>query len=186
MQNTDKYRQKYPPIAESMNSLHSASQQTQQRYRWQISDADLPAGKRRRSFPGSGACLVIHSALPQADRLGNCSSIAVVFSPTGISRRDVATQPWPLLGFSGSSVPSCSPERGKELAAGRDQNLRLEDKRRICFWLLYGQDKDEQCCGGNRVLLYVLLLYSPDWSSVISHFVEKELWVSFSSLPRTT
>lgn len=100
-------------MAESMTSSHSASQQTQQCCRWQISNGHMPASKWQFSFQKSRACLVTHRALPQADKLGNCSSITVVFFPTDISCSNVETQSWCLLGFSGSFVLSYSPEHGK-------------------------------------------------------------------------
>ena len=74
-------------------------------------------------LPGEQCLPFTHRALPQAGKLRNCSSIAVVFSPTGTSCGDVTMQSRFLLGFSGSSTASYSLDHGKELPVDRDQNM---------------------------------------------------------------
>lgn len=78
----------------------------------------------RDGFPSRRAVLAFLSQSSHSGQqawqlqLDRCS-----ISPTGISCRDVVMQSWCLLGFSGSSVPSCSFEHGKELAVDHDQNI---------------------------------------------------------------
>lgn len=83
-------------------------------------------------------------------------------------------------------MPSYIFEHGKVLAVDHDGNIYGWKKRERFASFLYGQDKNGLYFVGNRVLFYVLLMYSLDLFSLISHFVEKDLWVSFSSLPVST
>jgi len=138
-------------------------------------------------LPGEQCLSFTHRALPQAGKLGNCSSLAVVFSTTGISCEHVAMQSWCLLGFSSSSVPSSSFEHGEELAVDRNQSRCVWERRdRFASDFSMVRTKMDSavlvtgfCFGLCSFTVFPRLV-------LCNFFVERGLWVSFSSLPIST
>lgn len=142
-------------------------------------------------FATRRAVLAFHSqSSPSGYQIGNCCLITGIFYAIGISsgmwRCSPGFSSYFSLGFSRCSISSYIFEHYKVLAVDHDQNIYGWKKRERFASLLYGQDKDGQCFVGNRVLFSVFFMCSLDLFSVISHFVEKDLWVSFSSLPVST
>lgn len=142
------------------------------------------------SFASGRAVLAFHSqSSPSAWQVGNCCLITGIVYAIGISCRDGQCSSGVSFGFSSCSMPSyiLSYIFVKHLLLIIIKTSMAERKERDLLHFSMARTKmDSILLVIEFCSFYILLMYSLDSLSVISPFVGKDPWISFSSLPIST